>query len=298
MTSEGGALCAWCGGAASPIATRLAECGRCGAATTWPPPDARELQADYEGWYRPASGRFSAGGDILLHLSRGGLARRLDRVAAPGPVLDVGCGDGALLDGLGDRGREAVGLERVAARSDVRACEITDFAERPGEWAAIVFWHSLEHLWQPAAALDRACELLAPGGLLAIALPNRSSWQASIFGKRWFALDLPRHLVHLPAATLVDRLIARGLEIERVSYWRGGQVTFGWLHGLVGTLPGHPNLYDAIRQAPARSRPMTTRQRAWALAAGTALSPLAFVLAVIEVAAKSGGTVYVEARRQ
>ena len=27
---------------------------------------------------------------------------------------------------------------------------------------------------------------------------------------------------------------------------------FGWLHGLVGMLPGHPDLYDAIRRCEAR----------------------------------------------
>jgi SAM-dependent methyltransferase len=298
LTSAGGAVCAWCSEPAVQAAGRLAACTQCGAATTWPPPDEQELRADYEGWYRPATGRFSGGGDILLRLSRGGLARRLDQVAPPGPVLDVGCGDGALLDRLAARGREALGLERVSTRPGVRAGEITDFTERAGGWAAVVFWHSLEHLWRPAAALDRACELLAPDGLLAVALPNRTSWQAQAFGERWFALDLPRHLVHLPAAALVERLRARGLEIERVSYWRGGQVTFGWLHGLVGSLPGGVNLYDAIRRPEARSGPMTPSQRAWALAAGTALSPVAFGLAVVEVAAKAGGTVYVEARRR
>ena len=69
-------------------------------------------------------------------------------------------------------------------------------------------------------------------------------------------------------------------------------------HGLVGALPGHPNLYDAIRQAPARSRPMSQLTRAWTLAAGTVLSPVAFLLAVAEVAGRAGGTVYVEARRR
>jgi len=27
---------------------------------------------------------------------------------------------------------------------------------------------------------------------------------------------------------------------------------FGWVHGLVGKLPGHPDLYDAIRRSEAR----------------------------------------------
>jgi SAM-dependent methyltransferase len=289
--------CAWCGKPVRPVGARLAACDACGAASTHPAPDDAELDAAYSGWYRPAGGRFTGGGDLVLRFSRATLARRLDDRAPPGPVLDVGCGDGVLLDALIARGREALGLERASSRPDVRASELTAFDERRGEWAAVVFWHSLEHLRTPAAALGRACELLGPRGLLVVAIPNRESWQARVLGDRWLALDLPRHLVHLPARTLIDDLRARGLGIERVSYWRGGQVLFGWLDGLVAGLPGHPHLYDAIRQADARSRPMTSRRRIAALGAGVALAPVAFALAASEVAARAGGTVYVEARR-
>jgi SAM-dependent methyltransferase len=290
--------CAWCGSPARRAGGRLAVCSECGTATTYPPPDELELAAAYGNWYRPASGRFASGGDRLLRRSRATLARRLDRRAPPGPVLDVGCGDGVLLDALHARGRDALGLERSGARPDVRLVEITDFGERPGEWAAVVFWHSLEHLRSPSAALDHACSLLADGGLLVIAVPNRGSWQARLFGERWFALDLPRHLVHLPAAALIDGLRARGLEVERVSGWRGGQVMFGWLQGLVGTLPGRPDLYDAIRRPAGRRSALSPRRRAATLAAGVALAPVAFALCAAEVRARAAGTVYVEARKR
>ena len=237
----------------------------------------------------------------MLRRTRALLAGRLDRLAPPGPVLDVGCGEGALLDALVTRGRIAVGLEQgdqaVHARLDVRATEITDFDDRLGEWAAVVFWHSLEHLREPRAALQRACCLLARSGLLVVAIPNRSSWQARWLGTDWLALDLPRHLVHLPAAALVQGMPDSGLKIERISYWRGGQVVFGWLDGLVSKLPSQPSLYDAIRQADARASPMSDSRRAATLAAGAALTPVAAVLAASEVAARAGGSVYVEARR-
>ncbi len=76
-------------------------------------------------------------------------------------------------------------------------------------------------------ALARAAELLQPGGVLVVAVPNSDSLQARVFGDRWFALDLPRHLVHLPAETLVRRLNELGLRRGRVSHLRGGQVVFG-----------------------------------------------------------------------
>ena len=270
-------------------------------ATTWPPPDDAELEAAYAGFYRPESGRFSGGGDKILRHTRGVLAGRLDRLAPPGPILDVGSGDGALLEALLAHGRMAVGLEQgeQAARSrlDVRAIEIVDFDDRPGEWAAVVFWHSLEHLHDPRDAIRNACRLLAPDGVLVIAVPNRASWQARWLKGRWLALDLPRHLVHLTAGALTNGVRDCGLTVERVSHWRGGQVMFGWLDGLVSTLPSHSSLYDAVRQSDARAEAMTPRRRILTLLAGVVLSPLAAVFSGAEIAARSGGTVYLEARK-
>ena len=289
--------CAWCGSPARAGQARLAICPRCGTATTFPVPDGAELERAYSTWYRPDAGRFGVGGDRLLALSRARLARRLDRIAPPGPMLDVGSGDGSLLRAVRARGREAVGLERTATGEGVLAVEINDFHERAGGWAAIVFWHSLEHLHDPAGAIDRAMALLAPGGILAVAVPNLSSWQARRFGARWFHLDLPRHLVHLPAAALEGGLRERGLAIERVSHWRGGQVLFGWLHGAVRRLPGHADLYSAIRRAGAQDTEIAGARRVSVLLAAAAVTPAAAVMTAGEIAARAGGTVYVEARR-
>jgi SAM-dependent methyltransferase len=291
--------CAWCRSQlpeAAPRAGGVVRCARCGAATTDPWPSEATLKRAYEGWYRPAGGRFAGPGDAFLKRSRGALARRLDEIAPAGRILDVGAGDGTLLDALRRHGRDAVGLELVSTRPDIRAADIADLDE-PGNFAAIVFWHSLEHLPRPADALARAAELLAPHGVLVIAAPNSDSLQARLFKDRWLALDLPRHLVHLPASTLVERLRALGLRITRTSHLRGGQVVFGWLHGLVGTLPSHPDLYDAIRRPDARRASMTPARRAGTLAAATALAPFALVATAAEAAARRGGSIYVEAVR-
>ncbi|HEX5928548.1 MAG TPA: class I SAM-dependent methyltransferase [Solirubrobacterales bacterium] len=296
MTVDGReAACVWCGASLSGLEPRggRVRCPACGVATTAPWPSEAELDRAYAGPYRPQGGRFSGVGDALLRRARGSLARRVDRIAPPGRVLDVGAGDGALLDALGKFNREGMGLERRSGRSDVVEA---DLGAMQGEWAAVVFWHSLEHLPEPGAALERAAALLVPGGVLVVAVPNSASLQARVFGDRWFALDLPRHLVHLTAAALQDRLRSLGLRIERVSYFRGGQVVFGWLDGLVASMPGRPSLYDAVRRPQARFRPMPARRRAATLLAAALLLPLALVAAAAEAALRRGGTVYVEAR--
>ena len=296
--SDANPACAWCGAAINPMAprpgARRVACERCGAQTTWPVPSEAELAVAYEGWYRPQSGRFAGPMDSVLGRMRGRLARRIERIAPPGRVLDVGSGSGELLDALAHRGRPATGLERVSHREDVLAEDVVD-VELPS--AAIVFWHSLEHLPHAGAAVDHAGGLLEPNGVMIIAMPNPASLQAQAFGDRWLALDLPRHLVHVPARTLLDRLRSLGLDVERVSYLRGGQVMFGWLHGLMGLLPGSPDLYDAIRRPAARSKPISAPRRAAVLAGAVLAAPVAALATLLEAAVRRGGTVYVEARR-
>lgn len=284
------AQCRWCGAPLDGRARRLrgrTRCATCGVATTdpWPPP--AELEAAYGDWYRPAAGRFAGPGDRLLRRTRARLAVRVHALAPAGPVLDVGSGDGTLVGALRAQGREAAGLERGDA-------ELTAL---DAPQAAVIFWHSLEHLPDPAGALAHAARLLLPGGLLVVAVPNAGSLQARAFGDDWFALDLPRHLFHFTAPGLTARLRDLGLRVTRESHLGGGQVAFGWLHGLVGALPGHVDLYDAIRRPEARRTPLAGPRRAAALAGAVALAPVAWAAAVAEALARRGGTVLVEARR-
>jgi SAM-dependent methyltransferase len=293
----GQTACVWCAAEPGRPGRRLwgrTVCGECGVAATDPWPSDESLAAAYGGAYRPSGGRFTGPGDAVLAITRGTLARRLDRIAPAGPILDVGAGSGGLVAAIARRGREAVGLEREADGDAIRDATL---AEMTGDWAAIVFWHSLEHLPEPRADLDRAIDLLAPGGVMTIAIPNAGSLQARLFGDRWLALDLPRHLTHIPASALTRRLRERGLVIERVSHWRGGQVAFGWLHGLVGLTPGAPSLYDAIRRPAARFADQDDDRRRRTLATAVVLAPLAVLGAVAEIALGRGGSVYVEARR-
>lgn len=288
--------CAWCQADLAHTGTALrgrVRCSRCGVATTSPWPTDSELEAAYGGWYRPDEGRFSGLGDAVLRRSRGLLARRIDALAPPGRVLDVGAGDGALLDAVAATGRERLGLERRSHRPDVAESELEEL-EAP--WAAIVMWHSLEHLREPGEALRTAAGLLSDRGVMVVAVPNADSLQAKAFGDRWLALDLPRHLVHIPARALLARLRESGLSVTRVSYVRGGQILFGWLHGLVDRVSGL-DLYDAIRRPAARSKPMSGPQRTAALVLGAVLAPVAVAASAVEVAARRGGSVYVEAVR-
>lgn len=293
------ACCLWCGAALLHLPTErrpyaAVRCASCGTGTTIPQPTADELNSAYGDWYRPPQGRFRIGGDKLLRYLRGRTAHWVSSLSPPGPILDVGCGDGTMLDAFHRQGRRALGLERVSRREDVLAGSLADCE---GGWGAIVMWHSLEHLAAPRQALAEAAARLVEGGIIVIAVPNWDSVQARVFGSRWLHLDLPRHLSHLTAGSLTAALLAEGLEPIEVSYRRGGQVVFGWLHGFVGWLPGHPDLYQAIRRPSARAVDGPV-PRWLVLVSAVFLGPLAVVAAGLEVMGRRGGTVCVVGRKK
>jgi hypothetical protein len=178
------------------------------------------------------------------------LARRLNRSPRRGRCSSRGRRRGAARRSGRGRARSA----RARAARDPAGVRAASLAELDGQWAAIVFWHSLEHMPDPARSSSGATRLLMRGGVLVVAVPNASSLQARVFGDRWLALDLPRHLVHLPAPLVLETLRSLSLSIERVSSWRGGQVLFGWLHGLVAALPGTPTSTSRASPRGAQAR--------------------------------------------
>jgi len=292
--------CAWCGAPFDDRSEHLhlrTRCAACGAATTDPRPDESELEAAYGDWYRPGDGegRFNFAGDAILGRTRGILAGHLDAIAPPGPILDVGAGEGTLLDALVTRGRAVTGLERGTKRADFVDRPIEEMDRGEG-WAAVVFWHSLEHMPFPRSAIAAAAGLLRPGGVVVVAVPNNDSLQAELFGDRWLHLDIPRHLVHLGTRSLTAGLERAGFRVDAISYLRPGQIVIGWVAGLVSSLPGGLDLYQAVRRPDARMAPMSTVKRWLSIAAGVVLLPVAIAGSAVEVMLRRAGTVYVEAR--
>ena len=129
--------------------------------------------------------------------------------AAPGPVLDVGCGRGEFLRLLRDAGIAASGVEvnpiaAAACRADgLDVVEGDGFAHlasrKDGSLGAIVALQVVEH-WTPEAIfafLRESRRALAPGGLLVAETINTdslSTWKA-------FFLD-PSHVRPVPAEAL------------------------------------------------------------------------------------------------
>lgn len=122
-------------------------------------------------------------------------------------VLDVGCGEGLLLQKLAVVAEQVVGLEpdpasaararcRVAGLSGVEVIECGLLDHRPAEpYDAVVFVASLHHLGLEDG-IDRARELLRPGGaLVVVGLARNHS-----------AADWVRSALSVPLNRLIGRI--------------------------------------------------------------------------------------------
>ena len=99
----------------------------------------------------------------------------------------------------------------------------------------VALWHVLEHLTNPSEIMEAAADRLEPGGLLAVGVPNPHAFQFRLMRARWPSLDAPRHVVLIPAATLIERGESLGLNcVELITDDPFGRHSnlFGWSYAL------------------------------------------------------------------
>ncbi len=146
-------------------------------------------------------------------------ARRLElieRFRPPGTLLDLGCGPGTFSAVAQARGWHPVGLDinpQSVARCAERGVEaICDVFPSPAlamrRFDAVVMNDFLEHMPDPAAALEAARGMLAPGGVLFLTTPDIGSLMARLTRARWLHLKPNEHLVYFDRRT-IDLLLTR-----------------------------------------------------------------------------------------
>lgn len=287
------------------------RCPDCGLGRTWPPVAAERIGDWYpESYYGRENVRFNPVFEAMTRLFQRRRSNVLFHRVPRGPVLDVGCGRGFLLKFLRQLGYEPHGIELNEtaawhARNKLKLDVLTvDFLTAPHQrerFNAVVFWHTLEHFANPAAALERAAELVKTGGLVAVAVPNFDSIQARLFGRHWFHLDAPRHYFHFGPRSLEALLARQRFRIVQLDHFCFEQNPYGWLQSFYNALGFDDNfLYSLLKNRSARTIRIREHPIQALLTAALlpVLLPLSLALTVVEAALKRGGTIEVYALKE
>src|SRR5216117_2153181 len=221
------------------------QCPRCRSSVVAAPPTVLELQHYYQTEYPR---RFSPAcvdaerGDLFVSV-----LDRLDRLGVrPTPdwlLLDVGCGGGHLLGAARGRGWRAVGTDL-----SWQACAITHeevgrgavqadagrLPFRDGSLGVVTLVNVVDQAGEPKAILGEAYRVLAPGGLLALRVPNASfhrPWVKTLSAlgpfarwREWDAYPIVHHFAFTGHGlrALVERAGFTVLELKNSALIAGG----------------------------------------------------------------------------
>ncbi len=222
----------------------VCQCSTCSVAFTAPQPE--DVGRYYQKQYRRYVG-------VVLYILKtlyGIRSRQWSRMfSQPGTVLEVGCGDGYMLNSLRGQGWTAVGIERTPEMAEFARTQLglevysTGVQDIPNnqKFDAIILFQVLEHIAEPLTMLQEVAKRLTPNGKLIIGVPNFDSWQRVFAGKYWFHLDIPRHLVHFSPYSLEQALKLAGMTIERIRYASVEHDPYGWLQSVLNRLFSNNN---------------------------------------------------------
>lgn len=215
----------------------IIDCFECGFRHALPLPDAAALEQQYRQAYYAAEKP-----DFIAHAGEDqdwfALAQndRLEafeqRLAAPRRrLLDIGCGPGFFLKTAMARGWQGHGIEpscQASAHARSLGAAVTEgffnahSAAALGRFDAVNLTNVLEHVADPIVVLTLAIQLLEPGGVLCVGVPNDfSSFQAGArsalgIGEWWVAP--PHHLNYFDFDSLGALLTRLGLnDLERTT---------------------------------------------------------------------------------
>jgi SAM-dependent methyltransferase len=202
-----------------PRAFVLQKCAECESEFLTPRPLESELPPFYPSDYHAYNENHSGVARLLVRFRARSRARSYGRlIQRPhGRIFDVGTGDCRHFDELRQfLDVECAGVEiqpEVAAKGRARGYDViegtleaADLSGHVGGYDIVSMNHVLEHVVYPHAMLERAYELLRPGGYVIGQLPTVSSWENKLFGHNWGGYHYPRHL-QIPSKSGLRRLL-------------------------------------------------------------------------------------------
>ena len=140
-------------------------------------------------------------------------------------MLDVGCSTGFVVEAARDRGWDAVGLDLnpsavefgCSRGLDLRDVALEEAQLEPASFDAVCLFDVLEHLLEPVRTVRACTQLLRPGGILFMYVPNYDSASRLLMGRDAHFIWPTHHLNYYTPITIRDLLRREGLLAEYVA---------------------------------------------------------------------------------
>lgn len=159
---------------------------------------------------------------------RDAIATILDEVAVRhmiGNTLDIGCGNGTLLEAVAPFAQAATGVDMSDSAIELTRNRVpnatlikTDVQKglplEDASFDSIFMLDIIEHLHSPLCALQEVRRILRAPGVLTVTTPNANSPLRYARGKKWFGVADSGHVMLFTAFTLAHLLRSAGFQVE------------------------------------------------------------------------------------
>ena len=136
-------------------------------------------------------------------------------------LLDIGAGQGEFASFMREKGWNVViqdtniDINKKSNHHNYNFVQELKQINESESFNVITLWHSLEHIHNVKDLYHQINRLLAPKGVLLIAVPNLQAPERKSFGVKWAAFDAPRHLYHFHPDSLKRLCIKYDFKIIR-----------------------------------------------------------------------------------
>ncbi len=147
----------------------------------------------------------------------------IEKISKSAKILDVGAGEGALVERYRDRGWDVLGVDSAYESPNVRQADLLALPFESGGFDAALCLDVLEHvdLLDQTRALGEIARILKPGGHLLMSVPNLAHLHSRIrfllSGTLTRTSAVERHPGDRPLGEYLELLKISGFEVSRRS---------------------------------------------------------------------------------
>lgn len=149
---------------------------------------------------------------------------RLSSGMDSGRLLDIGTGTGYFSHFMQEQGWQVSAIEKSPQAREFALCHFNLKVDEPealmqyeaDSFEVITLWHVMEHLQSLNEVWEQLYKMLSEHGILVVAVPNPTSFDAHKYKEYWAAYDVPRHLWHFTPSAMQQLGVKHGFKLAEI----------------------------------------------------------------------------------